>query len=1178
MKPAGRGSDPSGIRHTYWMLTVGPKLRILGSLELIGPAGPVRLGAAKERRLLTVLALRLGEAVSQDQLVEALWSEQAPRSAMNALQNYVLRLRRTLQAVEGVQIVTDPAGYRLQAPADVVDARLAERLVVEGREAAAARDPATAARLLREALALWRGRALAEFADQPFAQAEAARLEELRESAREDLVDAELALGRHHNLVGELEVMVADHPLRERRWGQFMLARYRDGRQAEALEGFRALRRTLRDELGVDPGPELQELHDRILRQDPVLAWRLPDQAPGPSGAPCYGRDDELRRLLGAYDAAAGGRGGIVTVVGEPGIGKTRLLQEFAALARRRGALALFGRCLEGAWVPPYHPFVEAISGYAAQVSATRLRADLDSAAGPLAQLVPGLREALPDLPSVASLQPEEERLRLLDAVARFLAGLTAHGPVVLVLDDLHWADPSTLVTLRHLARVLASHRLLLVGAYRSDEAGPELLKALGALRAEAEVTAVHLHGLATDALRRMLGELAAAPVSAALAETIQRDTRGNPFFAREVIRHLLETQAMRLDADGALRIDLPLEVVPEGLRDVLARRRARLSPDANRFLDGAAAFDGPFPFAVVAEVARLDDDTALAALDQVLAAGLIDPDVIPERYQFGHALIRHTVYADLNPSRRVRLHRRTAHALEAARAASPTRVAPAEVAAQYHRSAALPGAEAGVAPALEAAERAQAASAHGEAASYLRMACELAPPGDVRLPRLRAGLGLALAWSSRFDEAVEVAREAADEIAAVEGRKAAAGYLAEVTSALTNADSAGHAWQLAPEGLAYASKPHDAVWASLTLLDLDRRDAADPAYPGIVLDTPERLEALRILHRAGALSDRVDLLRYAVSAIYGTRERIPPEVGEDSTVRLFVLGDYAGALPRFAAEAAEAHARGQLAREAYCRGCVARCRIVLGQLEAGRAALAEAHALADRIAPGSWGWQRVHAIVGAEHALALATDEGWEDWLRLVAEVSGTRSGAWRWAQSSFDAGAAVAQARLGRPDRALQLLTAVLPALQRASAWALNYLRTACDAAETLWLLGRRDHAQVIETALRNKALPADFRWPMADARLSLARVCGLDGRYEEAKHWLAQARETLDAQGARPLRAIVDFDEALMHRRAGHRDASQPLLHAAVEEFARLGMTGWLRRAAAVGVVSSQRVQRR
>ena len=717
-------------------------LRILGPVELIGPGGPVRLGAAKERRLLAVLGLHRGEAVSQDQLAGALWGEHAPRSATNALQNYVLRLRRALQHADGMQILTDPTGYRLEAPADAVDARLAERLIAEGRVAVAADDPATAARLLREALALWRGQALVEFPDQPFAQAEAARLEELRESAREDLAEAELALGHHHDLVGELEVMVASHPLRERRWGQLLLARYRDGRQAEALDGFRALRSTLRDELGVDPGPELQDLHDRVLRQDPALVWRPPEPASAPLTGPLHGRGDELGRLLAVYETAAAGAAHVVTVLGEAGIGKTRLLQELAATARRHGALVLFGRCLEGAWVPPYQAFVEAITGYAAQAGATRLRADLGPAAGPLAQLIPGLRELLGEVPTADPLQPDEERLRLLDAVARFLAGLTAHGPVVLMLDDLQWADDSTLVTLRHIARVMVGHRLLLVGAYRTGEVSPELVEVLGALRTETEVTAVRLHGLAADALRGMLGALAAAPVSAALADTIQQETRGNPFFAREVLRHLLETQAIQLDAEGALQGGLPLAAVPEGLREVLARRRARLTLGANALLDVAASFDGPFPFGVVAEVADLEDAAALGALDEVLDAGLIESDIAPERYQFGHALIRHAVYADLNPSRRVRLHRKLAHALEVARAASPALITPAEVAAHYHHSAVLPGADAGVAPALEAAEQAEVASAHGEAAAFLTMACELAPPGDARLPRLKARLG----------------------------------------------------------------------------------------------------------------------------------------------------------------------------------------------------------------------------------------------------------------------------------------------------------------------------------------------------------------------------------------------------------------------------------------------------
>jgi hypothetical protein len=259
-------------------------------------------------------------------------------------------------------------------------------------------------------------------------------------------------------------------------------------------------------------------------------------------------------------------------------------------------------------------------------------------------------------------------------------------------------------------------------------------------------------------------------------------------------------------------------------------------------------------------------------------------------------------------------------------------------------------------------------------------------------------------------------------------------------------------------------------------------------------VDVPERQEALRVLHRAGALTERVNLVRYAVAAIYRTRQRIPPEMAEDPTVRLFFLGDYAGALPRFAAEAAEAHARGQLAREAYCHGLLARCHIALGQLKAGRAALAEAHAV---------------------------------------------------------------------------ELLSTVLPALQRAAPSPLSYLRTACDAAETLWLLDRDDHLPVVEAALRDKALPADFRLPMVDARLALARLCALDGRDTEASRWFAEARVVLDAQGARPLRAIVDFNEAQMYTRAARPDAARPLLDAAVDQFTRLGMSGWLRRAGAVGV---------
>jgi DNA-binding SARP family transcriptional activator len=1153
------------------MRPVEIRLRILGSLELTGPAGPVRLGAGKERRLLAALALCAGEVLSQERLSAAIWGDHAPRSAQNAVQNYVLRLRRALRSADGVQIVTEPSGYRLVAAPGALDAHVGELLITQARLAAAGGDAAMAARMLGEALALWRGPSLGEFADEPFARAEAARLNELRESAREDLVDAEIALGRHHGLAGELDRMVAAEPLRERRWAQFMLVLYRDGRQAEALDAFRALRRTLTDELGIEPSNTLTELHERVLRHDAILdpapARGTPAQPTTATG--CYGRHAELRKLLGRYDDAAAGRGGVLTVRGEAGIGKTRLLQEFTAQAHRRGALVLSGRCLEGGWIPAHHVFADAIGGYAIDADPDRLRDDLGTIAAPLAQLVPRLRELLIDLPGLEPLAPDEDRMRLLDAVARFLVALSAHGPVVLLLDDLHWADASTLVMLRHVARTALRYRLLMLVAYRDGEAGTELIEAFGALRAESDVTAVHLRGLGADALRSMLGAVVGMPVSAALAGSIRAETKGNPFFAREVIRHLVEEGTLpAAEEDDTGSAGVLRESIPDGVREVLTRRRRRLSHEANRFLDTAAGFDGPFRFVVVAAAGELRDTEALGALDEVIDAGLLEPDAGPDRYQFSHALIRHAIYAALNPSRRLRLHGRLARELQETRAGSPTLVDPAEIATQYRNSAPLPGAEEGVGPALEAADHAQRAAAHDEAATFLAIACELALPHDARVPSLRARLGLALVWALRFDEAVLVARAAADELAATEGTDAAADYLAEVTSALEAADSAPHAWQLAAAGLGYAAARRDTIWASLVLHDLDRRDAADSDFPGMVLDVPERREALRILHTAGGLAGRVDLARFAVAAVYGSRAAIPTAAAEDPSVRLFLVGDYAGALSLFESGASEARTRGRLALEGYCRGSAARCHIALGRLEAGRAGLAEERRIAARIGRGLWGWQRLQ-LTGTLDAVAHAGDSGWEGVLAHVEQVFGPANPAGRRLEAAAAACAAKAAAHLGRAEVAERFLAKALPALRCAPPWALNHVRTLCDVVETAWLLERRGDLKVLEEVLRDKALPADFRFPMMDIRLALARLCALQGRRVEASHWFATSRMVLKAQGAWPLRAIVDFDEALAQLRGGDAAAAHPLLGAAVAQFERLGMTGWVQRAGELGV---------
>jgi DNA-binding SARP family transcriptional activator len=243
------------------------ELRLLGPLEALRDGQAVALGGAKPRALLAVLALDLGRVVSVDRLVEALWPGDPPDSAGHAVQVYVSQLRKAL----GPVIATRPPGYVLELDRESVDLHMFSRLAVEAREALQAGSPETAEASLRDALALWRGPALADFAYEPFAQNEIARLEELRTAVLEERIEADLALGRHAELVSELEALVQAHPLRERPRRQLMLALYRSGRQADALAAYRAARETLLDELGLDPGPELKELEAAILRQDESL-------------------------------------------------------------------------------------------------------------------------------------------------------------------------------------------------------------------------------------------------------------------------------------------------------------------------------------------------------------------------------------------------------------------------------------------------------------------------------------------------------------------------------------------------------------------------------------------------------------------------------------------------------------------------------------------------------------------------------------------------------------------------------------------------------------------------------------------------------------------------------------------------------------------------------------------
>src|SRR5438477_418822 len=247
--------------------------RILGPLEVRRGTDVVPVAGGNQRKVLLALALEPNRSVSSEQLIDALWGERPPARAKNALQVHISALRDLLEvgADRGAVLATTPTGYQLNAPEETIDSRRFERLAAEGRAALFAKDAELAARLLSEGVGLWRGPALVDVVYAEFAAHEATRLEELRLSTFEDLADAELALGRHEQLISRLQAFVAAQPLRERARAQLMLALYRDGRQSDALAEYRAARETLVEEIGIEPGPALQALERAILVQDESL-------------------------------------------------------------------------------------------------------------------------------------------------------------------------------------------------------------------------------------------------------------------------------------------------------------------------------------------------------------------------------------------------------------------------------------------------------------------------------------------------------------------------------------------------------------------------------------------------------------------------------------------------------------------------------------------------------------------------------------------------------------------------------------------------------------------------------------------------------------------------------------------------------------------------------------------
>jgi tetratricopeptide (TPR) repeat protein len=596
-------------------------------------------------------------------------------------------------------------------------------------------------------------------------------------------------------------------------------------------------------------------------------------------------------------------------------------------------------------------------------------------------------------------------------------------------------------------------------------------------------------------------------------------------------------------------------------VRDVIGRRLSRLSPAAGQLLGVAAIFEGEFAFDVANAVAGLPEDEGLDALDEALRNQLLKcPGTgARETCTFTHTITRHAVYFELSTPRRIRLHRRAAQILQGRRNGELAPSLAAEIAFQYHRSAGLPGAEEGVEFALTAAAHAEGAAAYDSAARFLRMALELLPEADPRRPRLLGQLGTALTWARAFDDAAKVAAEAGEAIAATEGADAATEYLSEAAYAANMAGSPAHAWGLARQGLAHAGTRRDVAWARLISFDHMSREAEEREDPGIPVDTPERREAARVL-----LAAHLDPMGPApMEAVFDSRNEALAST--NLIVRFYWAGEYSESIPLLAAEAEQALARDQLNRAARCRACAACVQTALGQLDEARSSLEEAVALSARLG------EHIYPVLQARETLAVALDEGLENLAATFAALTASPSPALYWALGSMYAWAGRIAARLGEAQAALRFLGLLAPWLSRAPAWTVGFPVMACNAAEILWHLQRLDHVDVVELGVRDKLIPADFRAPMVDARLALARLHALQGHYEEAVKAFNEARSVLRVGRVAPLLAIADYDEARMNLYRGRphdNERARQLLDAALRQFQAIGMTGWFRQAEELG----------
>ncbi len=450
-----------------------------------------------------------------------------------------------------------------------------------------------------------------------------------------------------------------------------------------------------------------------------------------------------LRRGL---ERAAAGRGSVFLVSGEPGIGKTELADRLAVEAESRGVWVLWGRAWEDEGAPAFWPWARVIRAHLERAP-DDLASQMQAMLSHLAQVAPEIREQVPDLPAPPSLNSEQARFRLFDAVTTFLKISARKQPLLVVLDDLHWADKPSLLLLQFLAREIADSRLLVIGTYRDVEVtrGHPLADVLPALRRERTVERILLRGLSEPDVHRLAVAQGEA-VSEALARAIARETEGNPFFVQEIVRHLADEGLLDPGKSGgtaALRIEEMR--LPESVREVIGRRLARLQERCLRLLATGSVIGREFAFGVLERVADLEPELVAALLAEASSAGVIEEMTgAIGRFRFAHALIRETLYEELRTHERVRCHHRVGVVLEALHARNPE---PHLAELAHHFLEALPGGDVdkAVDHATRAGDRANVQLAYEDAAILYERALQALELREAPNERLRCELLLKL-------------------------------------------------------------------------------------------------------------------------------------------------------------------------------------------------------------------------------------------------------------------------------------------------------------------------------------------------------------------------------------------------------------------------------------------------